>query len=1063
VNILPRYLSILSATSSVALWFLLLVTVAHAAVDDPVDEWAKFDITQLDAQVYNGYLDLNIGMRDPLTSLPNPLDLSYPVIEIFLDIDKDSNTGDYRLGAVAGTDYLIKCSGSITIFCTLYIPPYDRLKEMEILSFSQISGASVMLPNSRTLTLHLPTTAIGGIDSLDVFAVAYSEGDNPILSQKILNGNGDRIPNAGALDTATGEKVVRHPGAPVNATMIAEPDSGQGGYQLTEAQFRTFDDQFEITLSFDKPINLSNSIALQGGIVFDSDRSLATGQLQMDTRNSHGLGLEIPTWGGDVELTFRFDDVQTIRSLGLSYGRNYAPTLFSLPINFGSPCGQNAYPLTGLKACNDGSWHVQDNRLVLTGSLSPLDSFTEGEDTVDIPSDSNEIIRHATDGRMNVRVYTVDEATGAEHVTPEMGRAFDTETGQVLEPLMWDSNLMKSESDPQEYGEVAYGIDLVRVDTQVSGDNLIVKGVLSLWSDVDPNGWFEILLDTDMNTSTGELVTNSFAPGTPSIGADYIVNVMMVAQIPLINLFVELVTPEGMVEAHDAFLFPEPNSSYVPDKEDGFTVTIPLESIGSPDKLALFVTTRRYGIIPLPDRFDIAPDQPIVWCVEGATSPNGNCPPTATIVEPSSDPVSIIVGESVNFAGVGNDPDGDNQLLDYQWNFPGGQPQNSTAQNPGLVQFINSGDFTVTFTVTDTEGASTSDTRIINVTDNGANQSPTAVINQPAGNVTINVGQSVTFEGTGTDPDNNLPLTYLWDFGASGVPDSTDEDPGPVTFNNIGNFTVIFTVTDNLGASASDTRIISVSNSGNQPPNSVIDQPVNNATIAPGGSVTFAGSGSDPDNNVPLNYLWNFGASGVPDSTDEDPGSVTFNNPGTFVVTFTVTDSLNLADPTPDTRTITVTASNQPPTAVINQPPDDVTITAGQSVTFEGTGTDPDNNLPLAYLWDFGASGIPDSTDDDPGAVTFNSSGTFTITFTVTDKLGASASDSRTITVTASEPPPAEENGGGGGGGGGAFGWIEMLIVLCSLMTRFLQTMRLWIGIKGNYHHGNNSLKSTGS
>src|SRR5690606_37569191 len=37
-----------------------------------------------------------------------------------------------------------------------------------------------------------------------------------------------------------------------------------------------------------------------------------------------------------------------------------------------------------------------------------------------------------------------------------------------------------------------------------------------------------------------------------------------------------------------------------------------------------------------------------------------------------------------------------------------------------------------------------------------------------------------------------------------------------------------------------------------------------------------------------------------------DPGSVQFNSPGTFTVTFRVTDSLGLADPTPPTRTITV-------------------------------------------------------------------------------------------------------------------------------------------------------------
>ncbi|HWP93828.1 MAG TPA: GDSL-type esterase/lipase family protein, partial [Thermodesulfobacteriota bacterium] len=69
----------------------------------------------------------------------------------------------------------------------------------------------------------------------------------------------------------------------------------------------------------------------------------------------------------------------------------------------------------------------------------------------------------------------------------------------------------------------------------------------------------------------------------------------------------------------------------------------------------------------------------------------------------------------------------------------------------------------------------------------------------PGGNVTINVGETVSFTGTGNDPDNNLPLSYLWDFGDQAIADSTQEDPGVVQFNNVGTFTVTFTVTDSLG------------------------------------------------------------------------------------------------------------------------------------------------------------------------------------------------------------------------------------------------------------------------
>jgi PKD repeat protein len=72
-----------------------------------------------------------------------------------------------------------------------------------------------------------------------------------------------------------------------------------------------------------------------------------------------------------------------------------------------------------------------------------------------------------------------------------------------------------------------------------------------------------------------------------------------------------------------------------------------------------------------------------------------------------------------------------------------------------------------------------------------------------------------------------------------------------------------------------------------------------------GQSVNFQGTGFDPDGNLPLAYFWDFGG-GASNRTVEDPGAVVFGTPGTYTVRFVVTDALSLADPTPDTRVITV-------------------------------------------------------------------------------------------------------------------------------------------------------------
>jgi len=91
-----------------------------------------------------------------------------------------------------------------------------------------------------------------------------------------------------------------------------------------------------------------------------------------------------------------------------------------------------------------------------------------------------------------------------------------------------------------------------------------------------------------------------------------------------------------------------------------------------------------------------------------------------------------------------------------------------------------------------------------------ANQAPSAAIDSPAGNVTINPGGSVLFQGSGTDPDGTV-AAYAWTFPGGNPASSSAAAAGSVVYQAPGSFVASLTVTDNEGrASAPATRTVTV-------------------------------------------------------------------------------------------------------------------------------------------------------------------------------------------------------------------------------------------------------------
>jgi hypothetical protein len=96
--------------------------------------------------------------------------------------------------------------------------------------------------------------------------------------------------------------------------------------------------------------------------------------------------------------------------------------------------------------------------------------------------------------------------------------------------------------------------------------------------------------------------------------------------------------------------------------------------------------------------------------------------------------------------------------------------------------------------------------------------------------------------------------------------------------------------------------------------------------------------------------------------------------------------------------------TNTPPTATITTPSSNVTINAGQSVTFAGTASDPGGSIAM-YSWVFPGGSPSKSNAQNPGAVTFATPGVYTASLTVLDNLGMNNPSPPTVTVTVNGPP----------------------------------------------------------
>ncbi|HEY8643284.1 MAG TPA: PKD domain-containing protein, partial [Candidatus Dormibacteraeota bacterium] len=284
----------------------------------------------------------------------------------------------------------------------------------------------------------------------------------------------------------------------------------------------------------------------------------------------------------------------------------------------------------------------------------------------------------------------------------------------------------------------------------------------------------------------------------------------------------------------------------------------------------------------------------------------------AIVVTVSGSPATGPAPLAVNFTGGATG--GDSGPYTYSWDFGDG----STGTGAGTSHtYTSGGTYTATLTVTD--GLGDSGSAIIGISPLGAGlaASPTS------GNFNLNVNFSATpVGGSGTY------TSYNWTFGDGGTATTTIAATSH-TYMAAGTYNATVQVVDSTPSSVTSAAVaITVTT----PPLTATASGAPTTGLAP---VTVNFTGTAGGGTPGYTYAWNFGDGSAPVTGLTSPTtSYTYNLPGSYTATMTITDTT--APVQTATATVNIT-SNAPVPGIGSVSPPFGPETGGTSVTITGT------------------------------------------------------------------------------------------------------------------------------
>ncbi len=359
---------------------------------------------------------------------------------------------------------------------------------------------------------------------------------------------------------------------------------------------------------------------------------------------------------------------------------------------------------------------------------------------------------------------------------------------------------------------------------------------------------------------------------------------------------------------------------------------------------------------------------------------------------------------SIILTGTGTSSGG--TIAGYKWakvsGPAGGTISNATSASTtvtGLVQGV----YSFELTVTDNTGASAKAT--VQVTVNANNNIAPKAQAGPDQTITLPVN-SVSFSGTGTDSDGTI-ASYSWTkFAGPAAGTITSPSSAATTVTGLvkGEYTFQLKVTDNQGATGTDTVHVRVNGAAIAPP--VANAGANQAISLPASSVILTGTGTSSGGTI-AGYKWakvSGPAGGTISNATSASTTVTGLVQGVYSFELTVTDNTGASAKATVQVTVNAnTSKTDPPTAQAG--PDQTIALPANSVSFTGKGTS--TGTITSYSWK--KTNGPTATITNPSSasttVTGLVQGEYTFEFNVTDNSGSTGKDTIHVSVVKVSSP----------------------------------------------------------